>query len=101
MIGARYPVAGIRIVRKQRKRLSDIPTAYPRESRQAGRDWRRAAEALGIIRSRWRDFVQHLTCRVALLGVLQNDAAPMIIDKAPFFDLLQRSKAAEASIVVV
>jgi hypothetical protein len=37
----------------------------------------------------------------ALFGVLQNNAAPMIIDNSPFFDLLQRSIAAEASQVVV
>jgi hypothetical protein len=36
-----------------------------------------------------------------LFGVLQNDAAPMIIGKPPFFDLLQRSKAAEAGQVIV
>jgi len=37
----------------------------------------------------------------ALLGVLQNDAASMIIDDSPFLDLVQGSKAAEASEVVV
>jgi hypothetical protein len=37
----------------------------------------------------------------ALPGVLQNDSAPMIIDNAPFFDLLQRPKAAETCQVIV
>jgi len=32
---------------------------------------------------------------------LQNDAAPMIIGKPPFLDLLQGSKAAEAVQVIV
>jgi hypothetical protein len=36
-----------------------------------------------------------------LLGVFQNDTAPMIIDNPPFFDLLQGSKAAEAGKVIV
>jgi hypothetical protein len=36
-----------------------------------------------------------------LSGVLQNDVAPMIIDDAPFFDLFQGSKAADADEVVV
>ena len=42
-----------------------------------------------------------LNCVAALFGVLQNDTAPMIIDEPPFFDLLQRSKAAEAGKLVV
>jgi hypothetical protein len=42
-----------------------------------------------------------LTRRSSLLGVLQNDAAPMIVDNGPFFDLLQGSKAAKAGQVVV
>jgi hypothetical protein len=37
----------------------------------------------------------------ALLGVLQNDAAPMSIDESPFLDLLQGSEAAEAREVIV
>jgi hypothetical protein len=37
----------------------------------------------------------------ALLRVLQNDAAAMIIDPAPFFDLLEGSKAAETGIIIV
>jgi hypothetical protein len=45
--------------------------------------------------------VKHLTHRAALLGVLQYEAAPMLIDNSPFFDLLQGSKAAEAGIIVV
>jgi hypothetical protein len=48
-----------------------------------------------------RGLVQQLTRGAALLGVLQYDAAPMIIDNPPFFDLLQGSKAAETSIVIV
>jgi hypothetical protein len=43
---------------------------------------------------------QHLIRISPLLGVLQNDTAPMTIDNAPFFDLLQRSKAAEAGKVI-
>jgi hypothetical protein len=49
----------------------------------------------------WRDLAQHLMCLTPLLGVLQNDTAPMIIDDPPFFDLLERSKAAEADKVIV
>src|SRR5882757_3677025 len=37
----------------------------------------------------------------ALLGVLQNDAAPMITDNLPFFDLPQGSKAAETGEAIV
>jgi hypothetical protein len=40
-------------------------------------------------------------CLFALLGVLQNDAAPMSIDESPFLDLLQGSEAAEAGEVIV
>jgi hypothetical protein len=36
-----------------------------------------------------------------LLGVLQNDEAPLIIGNSPFFYLLQGSKAAEAGKVIV
>jgi hypothetical protein len=36
-----------------------------------------------------------------LPGVLQNDAPPMIIDDPPFFDLLQGSKAAQTSVIIV
>lgn len=49
----------------------------------------------------WRGRAEHLICLSPLLGVLQNDAAPMIIDNPPFFDFLQRSKAAEAGKVIV
>jgi hypothetical protein len=42
-----------------------------------------------------------LTRLSPLLGVVQNDAAPMIIDNPPFFDLLQGSKAAQAGKVIV
>ncbi len=37
----------------------------------------------------------------AMSGVLQNDAPTMIVDNAPFFDLIQGSKAAEAGQVIV
>jgi hypothetical protein len=36
-----------------------------------------------------------------MLGVLQNDPTPMMIDNPPFLDLLQGSKAAEAGKVIV
>jgi hypothetical protein len=36
-----------------------------------------------------------------LLGVLQNDEAPLIIDNSPFLYFLQGSKAAEAGKVIV
>jgi hypothetical protein len=36
-----------------------------------------------------------------LLGILQNGTAPMMIDNGPFLDLLERSKAADADIVIV
>jgi hypothetical protein len=48
-----------------------------------------------------RDLARNPTRLSPLLGVLQNDTAPMIIDNPPFFDLLQRSKAAEARQVIV
>ena len=54
----------------------------------------------GVSRGRWRVRFRHLTRRFAIAGVLQNDAAPTIIDKPPFFDLLQGSKAAQAGEVV-
>jgi hypothetical protein len=37
----------------------------------------------------------------SLLGILENDAAPMIVGEPPLLDLLQGSKAAEAGQVVV
>jgi hypothetical protein len=37
----------------------------------------------------------------SVLGILQNDAAPMIVGEPPLLDLLQGSKAAEAGQVVV
>jgi hypothetical protein len=49
----------------------------------------------------WRDLAQHLIYVPSLLGVFQNDTAPMIIDQPPFLDLLQGSKAAEAGKVIV
>jgi hypothetical protein len=39
--------------------------------------------------------------RSSLLGVLQNNTAPMIVDNPPLFDLLQGSKAAKAGKVIV
>jgi hypothetical protein len=48
-----------------------------------------------------RDLAQRLMRLSPLLGVLQNDAALVVIDNTPFFDLFQRSKAAEAVKVVV
>jgi hypothetical protein len=49
----------------------------------------------------WRDLSQHLIRLSPLLGVFQNDTAPMIIDKPPFLDLLQGSKAAQTGVVIV
>jgi hypothetical protein len=49
----------------------------------------------------WRDLAQRLLRLSPLLGVLQNDTAPMIIDNPPFFDFLQGSKATEAGKVIV
>jgi hypothetical protein len=49
----------------------------------------------------WRDLAQHLIRLSPLLGVLQNDTAPMIIDNSPFIDLLQGSKAAQTGVVIV
>ena len=89
MIGARYRVAGIHSVRKTRERLSDNSADSPSPPQSAG--------YLGMRRG----LVQHLARGAALLGVLQNDTAPMVIDHSPFLDLLQGSKAAETSIVVV
>jgi hypothetical protein len=40
-------------------------------------------------------------CLSALLGVLQNDAAPMMIGYTPFFDFLHGSKAAEAGQIII
>jgi hypothetical protein len=37
----------------------------------------------------------------SLLGIPQNDAAPIRIDHAPFSDLVERPKAAEANVVIV
>ena len=37
----------------------------------------------------------------SLLGILENDAAPMIVGEPPLLDLLQGSKAAEADKVIV
>jgi hypothetical protein len=44
----------------------------------------------------WGDVAQPLRRLSALPGVLQNDAASMIVDRSPFLDLLQGAKAAEA-----
>jgi hypothetical protein len=42
-----------------------------------------------------------LTRHFTVVGVLQNDAAPTIIHKPPFFDLFQGSKAAKADQFIV
>jgi hypothetical protein len=34
-------------------------------------------------------------------GILQNNAASMVIDNPPLFDLLQRAEAAETGVVIV
>jgi hypothetical protein len=105
MIAARYPVTGTCIVRKQRERLSDNSADWLSRAAQAGpkgggiRGGEAGAGEAGELA--FDALVKHLTHRAALLGVLQNEAAPMIVDNSPFFDLLQGSKAAEASIVVV
>ena len=44
---------------------------------------------------------RHLICLPPLLGVLQNDTAPLIIDNPPFLDFLERSKAAKAGKVII
>jgi hypothetical protein len=49
----------------------------------------------------WRDVARHLIRASSLPGVLQNDAAPVIVDHPPFFDLVQGSKAAKANQVIV
>jgi hypothetical protein len=49
----------------------------------------------------WRDLAQRLIRLSPLLGVLQNDTAPLIIDDPPLFDLVQRSKAAETDKIIV
>jgi len=49
----------------------------------------------------WPDLAELLIGLSPLLGVFQNDAAPVIIDNPPFFDLVQGSKAADAGVVVV
>jgi hypothetical protein len=46
-------------------------------------------------------FTAFISREAALLGVSQNDTAPMNIDNPPFFDLLQGSKAADANEVIV
>jgi hypothetical protein len=40
-------------------------------------------------------------CLFPPLGILQNNAASMVIDNPPLFDLLQRAEAAETGIVIV
>ena len=52
--------------------------------------------------ARRRDLLQPLlTGLSALFGVPQNDTAPLMIDEAPFLDLLESTKAAEADQVIV
>jgi hypothetical protein len=48
-----------------------------------------------------RDRAHHLMDLAPMLGVLQDDAAPTIVDNRPFFDLVQGAKAAEAGKVIV
>ncbi len=45
--------------------------------------------------------IQQLICLFPPLGILQNNAASMVIDSPPLFDLLQRAEAAETGIVIV
>ena len=45
--------------------------------------------------------IQHLAGLFPPPGILQNNAASMMIDDPPFFDLLQRAEAPETSIVIV
>jgi len=45
--------------------------------------------------------MRHLIRLSPLLGVLQNDTAPTIVDNPPFLNLLQGSKAAEAGEFIV
>jgi hypothetical protein len=40
-------------------------------------------------------------CLFPLPGILQNDAAAIIVDNPPLLDLLDRSKAAEAGKIIV
>jgi hypothetical protein len=40
-------------------------------------------------------------CFAAHLGVLQNDAAPLLIGKPPFLDFLDGSKATETVEVII
>jgi hypothetical protein len=56
-----------------------------------------------VTRGHRRDAVQlqGLMLSAALLGVLQNDPAPIAVDNPPFPDLVQRSKAAEAGKLIV
>jgi hypothetical protein len=47
------------------------------------------------------DLTRQVVRGFPVLGILQNDAAPMMIDDPPFFDLLQGSKAAQTGVVIV
>jgi len=62
---------------------------------------KRCIAVIKTLNDMWPDLAERLIGLSPLLGVLQNDAAPVIIDNPPFFDLVQGSKAAEAGIVVV
>jgi hypothetical protein len=54
---------------------------------------------VGQVRDRRRN---NASARLSsLLGVSQNDPAPLLVDHRPFLDFLQGSKAAEAGIIVV
>jgi hypothetical protein len=43
----------------------------------------------------------YLVCLPPLLGVLQNDMAPLIVDNSPFLDFLERSKAAKTGEAII
>jgi hypothetical protein len=49
----------------------------------------------------WPNGAQTLRRLSALPGVSQDDLAPMIIDDPPLLDFLERTKTADAGVVVV
>jgi hypothetical protein len=63
--------------------------------------FQQGSEAPGSLRKSTRAICAHAVRLSPLLGVLQNDAAPMLIDDPPFFDLLHGSKAAQTGIVII
>jgi hypothetical protein len=48
-----------------------------------------------------QDVTQHLMGLSPPPCILQNQTPPMIVDNPPFFDLLDRPKAAEADEIIV